>query len=190
MTKKHYILLPSPLHESYQIKFKDGATEIGPTINIEIEKAPCPPVTLMWLNSKGGWDSFAFNPKRDEELQSLKTISQKQSTELTANQRSIDAVASAKTGVLTSEFLDKDSLELVSGVIESPVVYLIHLDNGAYNYLPVIINTQKLPALSRGLISVEISYSLSFERLNQNSLNVQPLIPAPINDVEWENLWS
>jgi hypothetical protein len=190
MTKKHLILLPSILHDSYVVKFKDGATEIGPTINITIEKATCTPTTLLWLNSRGGYDSYAFEYKRTEELQAARDISRRQLSNLTASQYSVSSIESGINGVLQSDYLDNDSMGLLSALIESPLVYLVHLDNGAYNYVPVNILTKSLPKRRRSLEKFEIEYELAFERINQNSLNVQPSIPAPSNDVEWENLWS
>lgn len=190
MTKKHYILLPSPLHESYILKFKDGVTQIGPTINFTIESGNCTPVTLIWLNAKGGWDSYAFDSKREEGLDSVRSYSRRQIDGLTNSQRSTDGIESGISGRVFSEFLDAETLEFISGIIESPVVYLVHLDNGGYNYLPVNILTRQLPRKSNQLVNVQIEYQLAVERLNQNSLNIQPHIPSPSVNVEWENLWS
>jgi|GEM_PF-7030522 len=190
MTKKHYILLPSPLHESYTLRFMDGATQIGPEVNISIENENCTPVTLMWLNARGGWDSYAFNPKQEEDLAAARTYSRKQQSDLTYSQRFLEGMEAAISGSLTSEFLDSDTLDFLSSLVDSPVVYLVHLDNGAYNYLPVSVLNTSLPKKSIRLINVQIDYQLNVERLNQNSLNVQPSIPAAPGSVEWNNLWS
>lgn len=190
MTKKHYILLPSALHTGYTVQFKDGADNIGPEINITVEQVNCNPVSLIWLNARGGFDSYAFDSKREEEVEAGKRLSRSQTDNLVASQYKVEGIESKLSGVLQSEFLDEATLELISGVIESPLVYLVHLDNGGFNYVPVTILTSSLPKKSIALRKVEIAYEVSIERLNQNSLNVQPFIPEVSTDVEWQNLWS
>lgn len=169
MKKQHLNILPSAAYSIIRIEFESSAGPVSQSIEITIEKE-CRALTLIWLNQRGGYDSYAFKPMQEEELQAARETAKFAASDFSYHQQKTAAIESSVEGFLRSEYINEETLNWLNSVIESPEAYLADNATGAVKYFPVTVQTTILPHRSRELQQLVVGYRYAETRITQMSL--------------------
>lgn len=170
-----------------------GPDEISRTISFDIHSRPntnC--FEFLFLNKRGGFDSFIFLNKTLKELEIDRETHLKIGTSNTLiGELSSVSITSEESRVIFSDFINDQTADWLHDVLESPVVYWVDQSTGVKRLKPIYVLNKKQVIIDEGMIQLEIQFRLSTEKINQTSFKIgaSPASQVPASN-EWQSTWA
>ena len=129
----------------------------------------CDKVSLIWLNSVGGYDTFEFNCVQNKNLEATRVIGERTLTPgyVVGQRGALNTSNVAKRRkVVNTNWTTQTNADWLESLFMSPDVYELHPDG---TLIPVVIDTTSYSQFVKQdkLKLIEFSYSLAYNRKSQ-----------------------